>query len=607
MPSTPAPIPATQPPRQAALVACTALAALVLLAFGPALSADFVRWDDPPLVTDNPHIRGLSADNVRWMFTTPLLGHFQPLTWLSYALDWTLWGLNPRGFHLTNIVLHATNTLLVFGLARRLLSQGAAITGWSGFIGAIVAAAAWGLHPLRVESVAWITERRDVLSVLFMLLALHAYLRSVVPGEAGVRSRAWHWAAAGLLALSLLAKAWGMSFFVLLLIVDWFPLRRIPASPRRLLQWPALGVVLQKWPFMLLGAVAAAGAALSQHTALATKSLQDWGLMERAVQACYGLLFYTLKTAAPINLSPLYALPTNLDPGAPLFLAAYVFVAALLVLTCWGLRNAPAFSAAALAYVVTLAPVLGFLQSGEQFVADRYSYVAMIGWMVVVGWLAAKAWQAVSSAPGRGLFLALPAALATAIMVRVTFVQSRIWSDTETLWRHAVEVEERTGPTSGMVFSNLAGELDRQGRVAEAIRAHARALEIDPGQGRAWFSLGNLLRRVGEWSRAEAALLEAVRTLPQSYMARVNLGNLYLFNLDRPEDALEQYRLAVADVEAGGRRPLSTMPYLALGVALSRTGDTEGARRMFQRALESEETRAAATRELAALPSPAPP
>jgi tetratricopeptide (TPR) repeat protein len=581
-------------------LACAALAALVFAAFQPALHADFVRWDDPTLVIDNPHIRGITAANLAWMFSTPVLGHYQPLTMLSYALDWHMWGLDPRGFHLTNVLLHAANTLLVFTLARRLVGVG--VGQWGAFVGAIVAAGAWGLHPLRVESVAWITERRDVLSVLFMLLAAWAYLNAVNPGSSALRSRGWHRASAGLLGLSLLAKAWGMSFFVILLILDWYPLRRLAGQDRG----GQLRVVLQKWPFAVLGAAAATGAALSQHTALATKTLQDWGLLDRAVQSCHGLLFYVLKTVAPTNLSPLYELPRDLDPAAPIFLLSYIFTAALAVLTAWGVRRAPGFSAASLAYVVTLAPVLGFLQSGEQFVADRYSYVAMIGWMIGLGWAAGRAWQAASTAAARGLFIVLPGLLAAGLLVRMTSGQTRVWKDTETLWRHAADVEERTGPAGGLVFSYLASELERQGRMAEAIRAHARALEINPDLGRSWFSLGNLLRQAGEWTRAEAALLEAARTLPQAYMARVNLGNLYLFHLDRPEAALEQYRLAVADVEAGGRRPLSTMPYLALGVALRRTGDVEGARAMLLRALESEETRAAAEHELAQLPSGAP-
>lgn len=587
-------------PRWASVAACVFLALLVLIAYGPVLSADFVRWDDPTLVIDNPRIRGFSAENLAWMFTTPVMGHYQPLTWISYALDWSLWGLDPRGFHITNVLLHAANTALVFILARRLI--GGRAGRWDDLAGALVAAGAWGVHPLRVESVAWVTERRDVLSVLFMLLSALAYLRAVEPGSAALRSRGWYWASVGLLALSLLAKAWGMTFFVLLLILDWCPLGRLPGSQ----PGGARRVVLQKWPFVVLGITAAIGAALSQHTALATKSLAEWGPIERLVQACHGLLFYVLKTLAPADLSPLYELPRELDPAAPIFLLSYVFVAALGVLTLWGLRRAPGFSAAALAYVVPLAPVLGILQSGEQFVADRYSYVALIGWMIALGWVTARVWRLPSTPAGRGLLLALPMVLVGALLVRATHVQARVWKDTETLWRHAADVAERTGPVGGLTFSYLASELERQGRVQEAIRAHARALEIDPDLGRSWFALGNLLRQMGEWSRAEAALIEATRTLPQTYMARVNLGNLYLFNLDRPQEALEQYRLAVADVEAGGRRPLSTMPYLALGVALRRTGDIEGARSAFLRALESEETRAAAEQELARLPNPDP-
>jgi tetratricopeptide (TPR) repeat protein len=586
------------------------LSALVFLAFGPALNAGFVNWDDPALITDNPHFRGLSPEHLRWMFSTPLLGHYQPLTWVSYALDYLAWGMNPRGYHLTNIVIHAANAVLVFALVRRLMRCAGAWRGGVGIDGslwpALIAAALWAVHPLRVESVAWVTERRDVLSTLFLLGAMLAYLRGVEPRRIEVRSRAWHALAAGLLLLSLLSKAWGMTFFVLALIADWYPLCRLPPGPAAWFGRTGLRLLVQKLPFIALGVAAAVGAGLSQHTALATKSLEQWGPLERAVQACYGVFFYLQRTLVPADLSPLHELPRNLDPAEPRFLISYLFVLALGVLTFAWWRSRPAFVAALGVYAVMLGPVLGVLQSGEQFVADRYSYLALIGWTAAL----AGAWSAWAGtrAEGDAWRRAVLAAGAAAVLACVVLsrAQTRVWNDSLSLWTHAAAVEERTGPRGGLVLAYLGAELEARGQIEQAVLAHARAVEVDPALGRSWFSLGNIMRHAGRPADAEAALIQATRTLPQAFMAHVNLGNLYLNELNRPEAAVEQFRLAVADVERGGRRPLSALPYLSLGVGLRRTGDLAGARAAFERAADFEETRDAARRELDALGPPGP-
>lgn len=594
----------SEPFPRAGVAACLGLAALVFLAFGPALWAGFVNWDDPALITENPRYRGLSGEHLRWMFTTPLLGHYQPLTWVSYALDYLVWGMNPRGYHLTNIAIHAVNAVLVFALVRRLMLCAGAWRGGMGTDGsfwpALLASALWAVHPLRVESVAWVTERRDVLSTLFLLGAMLAYLRGVEPGRLPVRSWAWQALAAGLLLLSLLSKAWGMTFFVLALIADWYPLRRLPAGPGAWLSRAGARLVIQKLPFIALGVAAAVGAGLSQHTALATKSLEQWGVTERAVQACYGVFFYLQRTLVPMDLSPLYELPRSLDPFEPRFVVSYLFAAGLAVLAAAWWRRRPAFAAALGVYAVMLGPVLGVLQSGEQFVADRYSYLALIGWTATLAGLW-SAWASGGAREGPRRAALAAGALALAGCVLLSRAQTRVWNDSLSLWRHAAAVEERTGPRGGLVFAYLGAELEAQGRTEEAVLAHARAVEVDPGLGRSWFALGNLMRRAGRAGDAEAALIQATRTLPQAFMAHVNLGNLYLNELDRPMAAVEQFRLAVADVERGGRRPLSALPYLSLGVGLRRTGDEAGARSAFERAAEFEETRDAALRELEAL------
>lgn len=574
-----------------------ALVVLTFSAFSPALLGEFLSWDDHHLLIDNPAWRPLGPAALRWAFSATLLGHYQPLTWLSYSIDHALWGMNPAGFHLVNILIHALNALLVFLLARRLITIARAQSAVSlpVTIASAIAAALWALHPLRVESVAWITERRDVLSTLFLLLAALAYLRAVVPSSPAIRAPAAYALAIALLALSLLSKAWGMSFFVIVIILDWYPLRRLPASPLAWFSRDALRVLAQKLPFLLLGLLAAFMAARAQYDAVATKTLQQWGITERFLQACSGLVLYIARTLWPVNLSPLYELPTSISPGQPLYLIPVLLVIGAAITVFLLRRSAPAILAAAAVYVVLLAPVLGFLQSGDQFVADRYSYIATIGLFILTAAAALALWQ--RTRPRLTLLLSALSAVLILTLSALTFSQSAVWRSTLSLWSSAA----RATPTS-QVLTNFAIELNKANRPREAADALRRAVQANPTDGRAAFMLGNLSKDAADYPAAERAFLIAAQNLPQAYIAYVNLGALYLKHLNRPDDAIKAFRAAVADVERGGRRPLSAMPYLALGDALRKTGDIDGARAAFTKALDFDETKDQARRELDRLP-----
>lgn len=592
--------------RSSVLYACM-LAAMSIIAFWPSYSGGFLGWDDQQIIVNNPGYRGLSPENMKWMFTSTLMGHYQPLTWISYAVDHALWGMNPLGYRLSNAVIHALNAILVFLLGQRLQQAAArspvATRGMA--VAAFIGAALWAVHPLRVESVAWVTERRDVLSTLFMLLAMLAYLRSVRPEESEIRFKRWYVLAIAMLALSLLSKAWGMTFFVLLIAVDWYPLRRLPENPLRFLAGGPVRVLLQKAPFFILGVLAAFMAAKAQHSAIATKSLQEWGILERCVQATYGLWFCIRASILPIDLSPLYELPVKLNPFDPAYIPAYVLVPLGIVLVLIFRRRAPAAVTAGVVYAVMLGPVLGLLQSGDQFVADRYSYIAMIGLSLLAGWGVVHAAHRMVE---RDLLTRAKAVLGGVILVMAALVlmsmgQSTFWRDTLSLWARA-----STASPGSIVHTNHALVLLEQQppRTDEAVAQLSLAIQANPANGRALFTLGNILRDRGDYVRAELAYIEAIKVLPQRYVAQVNLGALYLKHLNQPLKAVQAFRDAVVDVERGGRRPLSAMPYLALGDALKRTGDVEGARASFTRALEFEETRAQAQAELDAIEAASP-
>src|SRR5207244_9128041 len=353
-------------------------------AFLPALQNQFLRWDDHKNFLGNPHYRGLAWMHLRGMWTTHL-GHYIPLTWMTLGLDYVLWGMNPLGYHLTNLLLHAANAVFFYFVAFRILGLGLPDPGDRRqadlVLSAGFAALVFAIHPLRVESVAWVTERRDVLSGLFYLSAILIYLRTCERGE---RGRGWYWAAVGLFACALLSKSMVVNLPVVLLILDVYPLRRLGGASG---WWsePARRVYVEKIPFVLLAAAASAMAVIAQLSARAAVPLAHLGVPGRLAVSAYGLGFYLWKMAVPVNLSPLYEAPRTLNFGATPFLLSYGLVLTITAFVLALRRRVPGLPAAWLAYIVILLPVLGIVQSGPQIAADRYTYLAGLGWAILAG------------------------------------------------------------------------------------------------------------------------------------------------------------------------------------------------------------------------------
>lgn len=566
-----------------------AVAVLSFLAFWPTLDNGLVDIDDLALLVEETRYRGLNAENIAWMFRATNLGHWQPLTWLSYAIDWEMAGgsEDPRdfqravvAFHRTSMLLHAANAgLLSLAVFRLLAAAGLGAGVWVR-VAAAVGALLWAVHPLRVESVSWATERRDVLSVFFLLLSVLAYLRAFPPESTRPASVRPYIYSILLLAVSLLAKPWGMTFFVVATIIDWYPLRRLPRNPLEVLRrrdfWP---VLWQKIPYVVLGLASARMATWAIHSIQAMRTLDDWPLQSRIVQAFYGLVWYPARTLWPTKLSPLYELRHGLNPWEPQYLACYAVVIGIGLLLLAFYKRVPALVAAASAYAVCIAPVLGLTQSGDQFVADRYAYLATISLFVLAA--GGLAWG-LNRLPEKRRVLAMAPALGLAVVAAaLTWEQTKAWRDSVTLWGTAVRKE----PRRMMAQINYAMNIQNEGRTAEAIEHLRIATKLGPKDGRPWYALAQLLKKTGDLQGAEAAYRESAKYLPQAYMPLVNLGNL-LRDTGRPDEALEAYKAAVHAVEhpRPGSVP-SGMPYLSLGVALKARGDIEGAREAFLKAL----------------------
>lgn len=381
-----------------------AIFAAVLAAFWPALAFPFLRWDDARNVVENEWLR-FDRLGIAWMATGAKLGHWQPLTWASLALDRTLWGGKAGGFHLTSVLLHALNAVLVYALARRLkLGSKTDPT-----LAAVFAALFWALHPLRVESVAWVTERRDVLCGALSLAAALAYLKDDDKPE---RARALRLAALALSALAMTAKVFAVVLPALWLLQDWRAHGR-PRWKEKLAYLPFAAVAL----VMNIGAQSQSGASVSWTR---------FGLWPRLAQSFLNLAFYPWKTVLPVRLSPLYELSLLLQ--APLFAAAACSVAVVGVLIFLARRREPGLYAAALAYTILLAPALGLFKSGRMSVADRWSYMPAIPLSFVAA-------AALARLPGRAAALALVAALLV-----LTRRQLPVWASDRALWNRATEI-----------------------------------------------------------------------------------------------------------------------------------------------------------------------
>src|SRR5213594_2602448 len=514
------------------------IALVTVAAFLPALQNQFVSWDDDENFLDNPHYRGLGWSPLRWMWTTHQ-SQYIPLTWMTLGLDYLLWGMNPFGYHLTSLLLHAANAVAFFFVVRRILTRalpspserGHALAVSAGF-----AALLFAIHPLRVESVAWVTERRDVLSGLFYLSAILIYLRTCERGE---RGRGWYWAAVGLFACALLSKSMVVNLPIVLLILDVYPLRRLGGA----VGWwsePARRVYVEKIPFVLLAAAASAialWAQLSHDTMVSVVQLSGLG---RLAVSMYGVSFYLWKTVAPVNLSPLYELPPTVNPWAPPFLLSYGLVLAITGIVLAFRRRVPGLPAAWVAYIVVLLPVLGIFQSGPQIAADRYTYLAGLGWAILGGAGLLSCWRSSRRSKTGTPATWLLAGIALCVVVGLgvlTWNQVHVWHDSEKLWSHAVAID----PKSSAAHSNLGSALIAQGKPAEASEHFREALRINPNDADAHTNLGMALARQGKLVEASEHYQQALRIKPTSADAHNNWGTA-LARQGKLAAAIEHYQ-----------------------------------------------------------------
>ena len=546
------------------LLLCVTLAVLTAALYGRAAEFPFFLLDDADYVTDNSHVlSGLSADSIRWAFTAFHSGNWHPVTWLSLMVDSQLFGITPAGFHLVNVALHAvTSALLLFLLFT--------MTGalWpSAFV-----AACFALHPLHVESVAWIAERKDVLSALFLVLTLLGYHRYVRQG-----GRINYLLSLFSFSLGLMAKPMLVTTPLLLLLLDYWPYYRLdirlPGMAADLVRTPdgrttaTVRLLLEKGPFLLLAAASSMVTLLAQKPAIS--GLAQVPFSDRIANALWSLLMYLDKTVLPMDLAVIYPLA-----ALPLWKAGLAAVALLVVSALifrYGARHRYLVTGW-LWFLISLLPVLGFVQVGRQAMADRYSYLPSIGLFIMASWGGAELLRRRPAlkriAVGSALVLLL-------LLSLVTRHQLGYWQTNEGVLTHALQVTKNNHFALyclGMVYQ-------QQEKPEQAIVEFRKSVAIEPREPMVHFDLGYLLGNQGMTQEAIAHLQEAIALDPGFAQAHFTLGIL-LGKLGASNDSIGEFYEALR-LEPDNPKFLNN-----LGVTLAQQGKVNDAIKLFTRALQ---------------------
>jgi tetratricopeptide (TPR) repeat protein len=607
---------------RAAILAALALVALTLCVFLPVRHFDFVNWDDPGYLTENPVVQGgLSWSNAAWAFTTTHEPYWHPVTWLSHMLDVSLFGMDPGWHHVTNLVIHLGSTLILFAVLRRMTRE----TWKSAFVAAIFA-----VHPLHVESVAWLAERKDVLSTLFLAATIWLYVRYVErPGIAR------YLAVVIAYAFALMAKPMVVTLPLALLLLDVWPLGRVSRSQG----W--LKAIVDKVPLLIMAIGTSVTTVIVQKNVGAVAGLNALPLRSRLANALAGYITYLWRTIWPAHLAafyPLHAYPWWVTVLCALLLGVLTAVAFLLR------ARQPYLLVGWLWFVIAVAPVIGLVQAGEQATADRFMYVPMVGLTLIAAWGGSGLLRRIGVGARGIAIVSLTLIAASALTARV---QAGYWVDSLTLWQHAAQVTDgnyvayekmgeafrdrgqfdqaaanyeqslRLAPPGSPVYdatiqnslglvrirqgradeaaahfaeavrlnpgfaeaqSNFGNALAAQGRYDEAIEHYRAALAIKPDFQEALIGTGGSLVRAGRPAEAVAPYREALRIDPQSPQAHNGLGSA-LSLLHRDDEAMAEFNRALE------LKPDLPSAHLNIAIVLLRRGDVEGARRRLETAL----------------------
>ena len=555
------------------IAAVLALAAFLL--YVPTFSHGFVAYDDDQYVTNNPVVqRGLTPEGVRWAFTTTHFANWLPVTWLSHMLDVSLFGLEGGGHHASSAVLHGANAGLLF-----LLLCGMTGLRWP----SLAAAVLFAVHPLRVESVAWVAERKDVLAATFFLLTLLAYRRYVRAPAAGR-----YVLVAVMYALGLMSKTMLVTLPFLLLVLDWWPLRRLRSGHAEAPEGARLSVgrlVLEKLPLLGLAMIASAWTVALQGAGGALELGERLTLGQRLANAPVSVVRYIGKTVWPTDLAVFYPHPGSWPTW---MVAASVAVVIVITLLAWLVRRRmPYVMVGWLWFLGMLVPVIGVIQAGLQSIADRYTYLPGIGLLIAACWAGFAFIRARRINPTASIAVVGAIAMVLAVL---SVSQQRTWATTLTLFRHALRATDE----NWLAHLKVATELSQAGDVDRAAEHFRESVRINPNYAETWINWGNLLLRQRRYPEATARYRQGIGLRPQYTEGHIGLGTALALEGDYP-DAERSFR------EALRLRPTSALAMVNLAGALRNQGKLPEALAMYRRALAIEPNNPRAQRGVAEL------
>jgi tetratricopeptide (TPR) repeat protein len=545
------------------------LAFLTIVLYWPAVSCNFINYDDDVYVTSNAHVQhGLTLDNIKWAFINPVDANWHPVTMLSHMLACQIFGLNPAGHHLINMLLHAANTILVFLLLQYLTNA-----PWR----SALVAAFFGLHPLHVESVAWVTERKDVLSTFFGLLSLIFYARYAKAESekqkaesngffpSSIRHPLFSLAyclSFGCLALGLMSKPMLVTWPFVFLLLDYWPLERFNRA--------SFGqMLIEKIPFFVPAAVVGVATFIVQNQNAVVATVGRLSIGARCENALISYCRYLGKLIWPADLAVFYPHPHHWP--LPEVLGAGAALAGISVIAWLMRRRSPFVLMGWLWFLGTLVPVIGLVQAGQQAMADRYAYFPSLGFLIIVIWGACE-----FARQRRDLAMALSVAgvIALIICFGVTRLQLGYWRDSETLMRHALEVTRN----NYVAYNNLGAALNSRGMVDEAISQFQKAIQANQNYSGSFDNLGAAYYKKGELDEAILQFQEAIRLNPNDSGAHNNFGNALLAK-GQLDEAILQFREAIR------LEPDDAQAHYNLANTLDKKGEFDEAIVQYQKAL----------------------
>jgi protein O-mannosyl-transferase len=510
---------------------------IVFACFCNVLGNGFV-WDDMPNLVENPHYRGLSVSHLSWMFKAFRDANYHPLVWASFGLDYVLWGMNPAGYHLTNLIWHILNSVLFFYLIAMFLNSGRLFPENPNYKSISACAAAgtlfFALHPLRVENVAWLSARADLMCAAFYMLTVMCYLKYV---KSMRHKRKWYICTLFFFICSLLSRAWGITLPVVLLIIDGYPLRRL--NGEKVFTRSNAAIILEKIPLALFSIDAGYLAFLAKSQRAVMLNLDQHGWLARLMQSAYGLIFYLWKTLVPTRLSPLYLLDQHFNPFETRYRVSILLAMAIMIGLCKARNRLPGLAVCFLCYAFIVSPVLGIVQTGPQVAADRYTYISCLPFGILISaglFRFQPLWKKKSPYI---LLVAVTLSLLTAFFF-MSVRQSKIWHDGNSLWTQAIKVN----PESFVAYWNRGLFLDSQENHEGALSDYSNAIKYNPTDDKYYNNRGAIRKMQGHIKEAMEDFNAAIKLNPKSPEPYANRATIYA-SQNNMKQAIDDYLKAL--------------------------------------------------------------